>query len=331
MKVAILAGGRSSEHDVSLKSAAAVREGLHRGHHETVWVLLGRDGSWQTEDGEPVTLTPGGGLLGADVAFPVLHGPFGEDGTVQGLLELLDVPYVGSGVLASAACIDKIVFKDLMRAAGMPQVDYEGVHHAQWREDRDAVLASLERLGLPVFVKPARLGSSVGIVKVTAADDLAGALDEAFGHDPRVVVEAMAAGLEIECSVLGTPEEPEVSTPGEIELLGDADWYDYDAKYAAGGMNLVVPARITDEQTARVQQLAAEAFTRANCHGLARADFFVDGDDVLVNELNTMPGFTATSVYGKLWAASGLSYPDLVEDLCRLALRRAEAAQRYRF
>ena len=140
MKVAILAGGRSSEHDVSLRSAAAVRDGLHRGHHETVWVLLGRDGSWQTEDGEPVALTPGGGLLGADVAFPVLHGPFGEDGTVQGLLELLDVPYVGSGVLASAACIDKIVFKDLMRAAGIPQVDYEGVHDAQWREDRDTVL-----------------------------------------------------------------------------------------------------------------------------------------------------------------------------------------------
>ncbi|MGK2937394.1 MAG: D-alanine--D-alanine ligase family protein [Solirubrobacteraceae bacterium] len=331
MKVAILAGGRSSEHDVSLRSAAAVRDGLHRGHHETVWVLLGRDGSWQTEDGEPVALTPGGGLLGADVAFPVLHGPFGEDGTVQGLLELLDVPYVGSGVLASAACIDKIVFKDLMRAAGIPQVDYEGVHDAQWREDRDTVLASLERLGLPVFVKPARLGSSVGIVKVTAAEDLGAALDEAFTHDPRVVVEAMASGLEVECSVLGTPEEPEVSTPGEIELLGDADWYDYDAKYAVGGMNLVVPARITDEQTARVQQLAAEAFTRANCHGLARADFFVDGDEVLVNELNTMPGFTATSVYGKLWAASGLSYPDLVEDLCRLALRRAEAAQRYSF
>lgn len=331
MKVAILAGGRSSEHDVSLKSAAAVRDGLHRGHHETVWVQLERDGSWRTENGEPVSLTPGGGLLGADVAFPVLHGPFGEDGTVQGLLELLDVPYVGSGVLASAACIDKIVFKDLMRAAGLPQVDYEGLHHAQWREDRDTVLASLERLGLPVFVKPARLGSSVGIVKVTAAEDLAAALDEAFTHDPRVVIEAMAAGLEIECSVLGTPEEPEVSTPGEIELLGDADWYDYDAKYAAGGMNLVVPARITDEQIARVQELAAEAFTRANCHGLARADFFVDGDEVLVNELNTMPGFTATSVYGKLWAASGLSYPDLVEDLCRLALRRAEAAQRYSF
>lgn len=331
MRVAILAGGRSSEHDVSLNSAAAVRDGLHRGHHETVWVLLERDGSWRTEDGEPVTLTPGGGLLGCDVAFPVLHGPFGEDGTVQGLLELLDVPYVGSGVLASAACIDKIVFKDLMRAAGIPQVDYEGLHDARWREDRDAILADLTRLGLPVFVKPARLGSSVGIVKVTDAAALADALDEAFTHDPRVVVEAMASGLEVECSVLGTPEEPEVSTPGEIELLGEADWYDYEAKYTDGGMNLVVPARITEEQTRRVQELAAEAFSRANCHGLARADFFVDGDAVLVNELNTMPGFTATSVYGKLWAASGLSYPDLVEDLCRLALRRAEAARRYTF
>ncbi|MBJ7330635.1 MAG: D-alanine--D-alanine ligase [Solirubrobacteraceae bacterium] len=331
MKVAILAGGRSSEHDVSLKSAAAVRDGLHRGNHETVWVLLGRDGSWTTEDGEPVALTPGGGLLGCDVAFPALHGPFGEDGTVQGLLELLDVPYVGSGVLASAACIDKIVFKDLMRAAGIPQVDYAGVHHAQWRDDREQVLADLERLGTPVFVKPARLGSSVGIVKVSEPAELAGALDEAFTHDPRVVVEAMATGLEIECSVLGTPEEPEVSTPGEIELLGDADWYDYEAKYADGGMNLVVPARITEEQTKKLQELAKEAFTRANCFGLARADFFVDGDEILVNELNTMPGFTATSVYGKLWIASGLAYADLVEDLCRLAMARAQAAKAYRF
>lgn len=331
MRVAVLAGGRSSEHDVSLRSAAAVRDGLRRAGHETVWVLLERDGGWRTEDGEPVALHPGGGLLGCDVVFPVLHGPFGEDGTVQGLLELLDVPYVGSGVLASAACIDKIVFKDLMRAAGLPQVDYEGVHHARWAADRDAVLGALERLGLPVFVKPARLGSSVGIVKVTDADAMADALDEAFTHDPRVVVEAMATGLEIECSVLGTPEEPEVSTPGEIELLGDADWYDYEAKYAAGGMNLVVPARITETQAARVKQLAAEAFTRANCHGLARADFFVDGDVVLVNELNTMPGFTPTSVYGKLWAASGLAYPDLVEDLCTLAVRRHQAARRYTF
>jgi D-alanine-D-alanine ligase len=331
VKVAVLAGGRSSEHEVSLRSAAAVRDGLRRGHHDTVWVLLARDGSWRTEDGEPAVLEPGGGLLGCDVAFPVLHGPFGEDGTVQGLLELLDVPYVGSGVLASAACIDKIVFKDLMRAAGLPQVAYAGVHDARWRAGREDVLAELADLGLPVFVKPARLGSSVGIVKVTDAADLGPALDAAFTHDPRVVVEAMATGLEIECSVLGTPEEPEVSTPGEIELLGDADWYDYEAKYADGGMSLVVPARISDEQAARVQQLAAEAFTRTNCHGLARADFFVDGDTVLVNELNTMPGFTPTSAYGKLWAASGLSYPDLVEDLCRLALRRAEAAQRYSF
>lgn len=331
MKVAVLAGGRSSEHDVSLRSAAAVREGLERAHHQTVWVLLERDGSWKTEDGEPIALSPGGGLLGCDVAFPVLHGPFGEDGTVQGLLELLDVPYVGSGVLASAACIDKIVFKDLMRAAGIPQVDYEGIHHARWNAARDAVLADLERLGLPVFVKPARLGSSVGIVKVSEPDALADALDEAFTHDPRVVVEAMASGLEIECSVLGTPEEPEVSTPGEIELLGDADWYDYEAKYTDGGMQLVVPARISDEQIERVQQLAAEAFSRANCHGLARADFFVDGDQILVNELNTMPGFTPTSVYGKLWAASGLAYPDLVDDLCTLAVRRAEAARRYSF
>lgn len=330
MRVAVLAGGRSSEHDVSLRSAAAVRDGLHAGGHQTVWVELGRDGHWRDELGADVALTPGTGLLGCDVAFPALHGPFGEDGTVQGLLELLDIPYVGSGVLASAACIDKIVFKDLMRAAGLPQVDYVGLHHARWRADRLAVLADLERLGLPVFVKPARLGSSVGIVKVTDETALGAALDEAFAHDPRVVVEAMAKGLEIELSVLGPPEAPEVSTPGEIELIG-ADWYDYEAKYTDGGMRLVVPARITPEQSAKVRALAAEAFSRSNCHGLARADFFVDGDDVLVNELNTMPGFTATSVYGKLWDASGVSYPDLVRRLCELAIARAEAARTYSF
>ena len=207
MRVVVLAGGRSSEHDVSLASGASVREGLLRAGHEVLWVELDRDGTWRHDGGE-LALRPGRGLLDADAAFPVLHGPFGEDGTVQGLLELLDVAYVGSGVLASAACMDKVVSKDLMAHAGLPQVAYAGVDDARWREDPDAVTAQVAALGLPVFVKPARLGSSVGIVRVAEAGELPAALEQAFRHDPRVIVEAAAPGLEIECSVLGPTDEP---------------------------------------------------------------------------------------------------------------------------
>ncbi len=335
-RVAVLGGGRSSEHDVSLASAASVRAGLARAGHEVLAVEVARSGAW-TCDGEPVALTPGGGLLGADVAFPVLHGPFGEDGTVQGMLECLDVPYVGSGVLASAACMDKVVAKELLARAGLPQVDYRGVRHAEWAASRDDVLASLAPLGLPVFVKPARLGSSVGIVRVADAGALAGALETAFAHDPLVIVEAAASGLEIECAVLGN-DDPAVSTPGEIVLTGAngaaADgWYDYEAKYTPGGMELVVPARIPAELASRVQALAAEAFAGLGCAGLARADFFVDvaSGAVLVNELNTMPGFTETSVYGKLWAASGVPFDELLTRLVALALARFERERAYQF
>ncbi len=331
-RVAVLSGGRSSEHEVSLASAASVRAGLARAGHEVVAVEVGRSGEWTCE-GVAVALTPSGGLLGADVAFPVLHGPFGEDGTVQGLLECLDVPYVGSGVLASAACMDKVVAKELLARAGLPQVDYRGVRHAAWVADRPAVLASLEPLGLPVFVKPARLGSSVGIVRVAEAGELADALETAFAHDPLVIVEAAAGGLEVECAVLGN-DDPAVSTPGEIVLAGaDDGWYDYEAKYTPGGMELVVPARIPDELAARTRSLAAEAFAALGCAGLARADFFVDADreTVLVNELNTMPGFTETSVYGKLWAASGVPYEELLTRLVELALARFARERAYQF
>ena len=287
----MLGGGRSSEHEVSLDSAAAVRAGLGDAGHEPVEVLVGRDGRWSC-DGQPVTVEPGAGLLGTEVVFPVLHGPFGEDGTVQGLLEIADVPYVGAGVLASAACMDKLTFKDLMAQAGVPQVDYVGLRDGN---DRSAA----ERLGTPVFVKPARLGSSVGISKVSAPEELPAALDEAFAHDPLVIVEAMAHGLEVECSVTGN-DDPEASLPGEIVI--NADWYDYEAKYTPGGMELVVPARIDERTRERVRALAREVFLRVGCTGLARVDFFVeDGGEVLVNELNTMPGFTATSVFAKLF------------------------------
>ena len=320
MRVAVLAGGRSSEHDISLASAASVADGLREAGHEVVVVDLARDGGWSHE-GEPVQVEPGGGLLGADAVFPVLHGPFGEDGTIQGLLEIADVAYVGAGVLASAAAMDKVVFKRLMAAAGLPQVEWEAL-----REDDDP--ARLERLGLPVFVKPARLGSSVGISKVSAADELPAALALAFGHDPLVIVEQMAHGIEVECSVLGN-DEPEASMPGQV--IANADWYDFEAKYSEGGMELVVPAPLPDTVVERVRSLAVEAFRCVDGAGLARVDFFVDGDTVLVNELNTMPGQTTTSVYGKLWQASGLDYPQLMDRLVTLAVERYEKAKRYRF
>ncbi len=318
MRVAVLGGGRSSEHEVSLKSAAAVRDGLAQAGHEPVEVLLGRDGTW-TSGGEEVVLRAGGGLLGCDVAFPVLHGPFGEDGTVQGLLELLDVPYVGSGVLASAVCLDKLVFKDLMAQAGIRQVALSLA--------RPARRAST----FPCWVKPSRLGSSVGIVRVEREEDLAPALEQAREHDPRVIVEAHATGLEVECSVLGHADAAEVSQPGEIVLLKGDGWYDYEAKYTDGGMRLEVPARISPVALERLRELATRAYAAAGCDGLARADFFVDGDDVLLNELNTMPGFTATSVYGKLWGASGLAYPELCDRLVALAVERFDRERAHRF
>ncbi len=319
MIVAVLSGGRSSEHDVSLASGASVADGLRDAGHEVRAVTLERDGTW-VFDGEELVVAPGRGLLDADVAFPVLHGPFGEDGTVQGLLELLDVPYVGSGVLASAVCLDKVVAKDLMARAGIAQVDYAGVSAARWEASPEDVLGELASLGLPVFVKPARLGSSVGIAKVVAADELAAALDAAFAHDPCVIVEAMSAGVEVECSVLGATRAPEASEPGEIVIA--AEWYDFAAKYEPGGMELRVPAGVSEVARSRVRSVAVEAFTRFGCSGLARADFFVEGDDVLLNELNTMPGFTPTSVYAKLWEASGVAYSELVTRLCELGIAR---------
>lgn len=323
MKVVVLAGGRSSEHDVSLASGASVMAGLALAGHETELVQLGRDGSWYLR-GEALTLTPGGGLLHADAVFPVLHGPFGEDGTVQGLLEILDVAYVGSGVLASAACMDKVVFKDLMAQAGLPQVAYRLVLDGE-------PVADLGALGFPCWVKPARLGSSVGIARARDGADLDAAIAAATLHDSRVIVEATAPGVEVECAVLGTTAAPASSEPGEIVLLGDADWYDHAAKYTPGGMDLVVPARISPLARDRVRDLATTAFRAAGCSGLARADFFVAGDDVLLNELNTMPGFTTTSVYGKLWEASGLGYADLCDRLVRIACERHAAQRALRF
>jgi D-alanine-D-alanine ligase len=315
VKVAVLAGGRSSEHDVSLSSAESVRAGLADAGHEAIDVRIDRAGRW-TFEGEQLALQPSGGLLEAEVVFPALHGPFGEDGTVQGLLDLLDVPYVGAGVLASSLSMDKALFKDLMAARGVPQVDYEVV--------RDG--GSARTLGPPVFVKPARLGSSVGISKAISEVELDRALALAFEHDPVVVVERMASGMEVECSVLGN-REPEASTPGEI-VIRASDWYDYEAKYTDGGMELVVPARtpLLDD----VRRLAVEVFEIVGCAGMARVDFFVTEEGVLVNELNTIPGFTATSVFAKLWEAGGVAYPELLDRLLLLAVERHAEERRYR-
>jgi D-alanine-D-alanine ligase len=277
-----------------------------------------------------VTVTPGRGVEDVDVVFPVLHGPFGEDGTLQGLLECLDVPYVGAGVLASALCMDKAMFKELMGHVGLPQVEYRVVAAEELASDRAGVLARLQALGLPVFVKPARLGSSVGIVRVGAVEELPGALATAFEHDPLAVVEAAARGLEVECSVIGNGD-PVASEPGEIVLAaGEAGWYDYAAKYTPGGMQLVVPARVPGWMRERIQTIAIEAFRRTGCTGLARVDFFIEGERVLLNELNTMPGFTSTSVFASLFEASGVPYAELLDRLVQLAFERHAALGRHR-
>jgi D-alanine-D-alanine ligase len=322
MKVAVLCGGRSSEHDVSLRSGEAVARGLEQAGHEALPVTISRNGSWSFR-GDPVELLPATGLLDADAAFPALHGPFGEDGSVQGVLEWLDVPYVGSDVLASAVCMDKLTLKRLFAQAGLPQVGFVDAGEAGWRE-------RCEALGLPLWVKPSRLGSSVGISRVESlGEELDAALALALRHDPRVIVEASARGREVECSLLGN-DRVEASLPGEVVAHGD--WYDYETKYSDGGMELVVPAPLEGERAERLRELAIAAFQLGGCAGLARCDFFVEPDgEILVNEINTMPGFTETSVYAKLWEASGLAYPDLCDRLLKLAIERHIKARSHEF
>jgi D-alanine-D-alanine ligase len=321
MRVAVLSGGRSSEHDVSLRSGASVARGLEEAGHEVVAVTIERDGRW-LRDGATLELTPAAGLLGADAVFPALHGAFGEDGSVQGLLELLDVPYVGSTVLASAICMDKLTLKRLFASRGIPQVDFVAHGEEGWR-------ARCEAMGLPLWVKPSRMGSSVGVTRVDDLDDLTAAVELARRHDPRVIVEAAAAGREVECSVLGN-EAPLTSEPGEIAAA--AELYDFESKYGQGGMELRVPAPIAATEAERVRELAASTFALAGCSGLARCDFFVEpGGEVLVNEINTMPGFTETSVYAKLWEASGTPYPDLCNRLVELARERHDGARAHAF
>jgi D-alanine-D-alanine ligase len=327
-------GGRSSEHDISVASARSVVDGLDSARYDVRAIEIGQDGRWQLDSpqarlgvGDEKLPVPADGspspFEGVDVVFPVLHGPFGEDGTVQGFLELAGVAYVGAGVTASALCMDKDLFKAVMRDKGVPVV--ESITLLDRHRDRVE-----NPFGFPVVVKPARLGSSVGISIVKEQEDLAAAVDLALEHDEKVLLEQFVSGVEVECSVLGN-EEPIASIPGEIVPLV-SDWYDFAAKYDEGGMELLIPPRLDERTIARVQELAVAAFVASDCEGMARVDCFVREDgEVLVNELNTIPGFTSTSVYAKLFEASGIPYAELLDRLVELALERHERRARLRY
>ncbi len=336
LRVAVLAGGRSSEHAISQASARSVLEALDPARYESTTIEIGRDGRWELAAGSspaglpahvgetlPVlaqSSSPALVLGKVDVVLPILHGPFGEDGTVQGLLELAGVPYVGAGVAASALCMDKDLFKAVLRDRSIPVAK-----NVTLREGDPAE----HPFPYPVFVKPARLGSSVGISKVHDETELHDAVALARRHDDKVLIEEMVEGVEVECGVLGN-SNPIASEVGEI--VAHAEWYDYSAKYDEGGMDLVVPARIAPEAIEEVRRLAVESFVATECEGMARIDFFVrPGGEVVVNELNTIPGFTSTSVYAKLFEASGISYSELLDWLIELALERHERRSRLEF
>jgi D-alanine-D-alanine ligase len=328
-RIAVILGGRSSENAISVASAASVIDALERSGNDVVAVQIDREGHWELGTGtkaiESGERLPGKEiattLSDVDVVFPVLHGPFGEDGTVQGLLELAGVPYVGAGVLASALCMDKDMFKSVLRDHGVPVT--ENITLRLGDEPRNP-------FDYPVFVKPARLGSSVGITKAHDDEELRRGVALAFEHDEKVLVERFVSGIEVEVGVLGN-QRPIASLPGEIVVTHN-EWYDFEAKYDEGEMDLVVPARITEEQIERAQELAVRAFVASDCEGMARADMFVrDDGEVLVNELNTIPGFTSTSVYARLFEASGIGYSELLQRLADLAVERFERRRLLRY
>jgi D-alanine-D-alanine ligase len=384
MRVGVLFGGRSGEHEVSLLSAASVLNAIDRNKYEVVPIGISKEGRWLMSSeserllkgehrsdnprhlraGDPAS-TPGAAVLArgdsvlvppepgtdhhslipfesaghaparaidVDVIFPVLHGTFGEDGTIQGLLELAGIPYVGAGVLGSAAGMDKDVMKRLFAAAGLPIVKHVTVLRAQWEKEPKKIKRLIEsKLKYPLFVKPANLGSSVGISKAHDGKELAPAMDLAAGYDRKIIVEQGAGkkkkARELECSVLGN-DSPTASLPGEVVPI--KEFYDYAAKYLDEGSELVIPAKLPKKMTKQVQQMAIAAFQAVDCAGLARVDFLLDPDNgkLYVNEINTMPGFTAISMYPKLWAASGLEYPKLIDRLIELALERHQEKSR---
>ena len=361
-RVLVLFGGESGEHGISCATAAGVVEAIDHDRYQVVTVGITQEGQWVPVDfnsdqfqlsdagvGEVPTenrqlfLAPGNGhvvslptqlgpefsladLGSFDVVFPLLHGPFGEDGTVQGLLEMMHLPYVGCGVLASAAAMDKPTTKVLLHEAGLPAGKWETVTAGQWNRDRSGVMERLEGLGLPVFVKPARAGSSLGITKVSAADDMEAAIIKAQAVDPRVIVEQELTGFEVECAVLQAVDgHPNTSEPGRITMRDDVVFYDYKTKYfGEDSVSLEIPAKIPEHLATQVREIAAKAFEALGCEGLARVDFFVDPekDSVVINEINTMPGFTPFSMYPKLWEHMGIGYSQLMEKLISLALAR---------
>jgi D-alanine-D-alanine ligase len=354
--VAVVFGGRSTEHGISIVSAGGVLAALDPQKYDVVALGITPEGNWVPASTTPQALsnrtlpaiTDGGSdvqpddgltvdgrgdqsrvaidrsvavlevLSQVDVVFPVLHGRFGEDGTIQGLLEMVGVPYVGSGVFASAAAMDKAHTKRLLEADGLPVGTYQVL-----RKGADASAVDIDRLGLPIFVKPTRSGSSVGITKVTSAGDLQDALDEAFAHDDKVIIESAVVGREIECGVLtGRDGVPQASLPAEIRLVRGHDWYDFEAKYLDDACEFDIPADIGPQAVRKVQEMACRAFESLDCAGLARVDFFMRSDGSLViNEINTMPGFTPISMYPKMWAASGVDYPELIDRLIAAALK----------
>ena len=355
-RIAILFGGRSAEHEISVISARSVIDALDPERYEVVPIGVTKQGHWQLMPGGPPVLPPGsrealpevtersgpevaldqepgsqtlvaedGSRTPIDVVFPVMHGPHGEDGSIQGFLEMAGVPYVGAGVLASAVGMDKAVQKVLFRAAGIPVIEHEVVHEREWEEDPEAVEARAAHLGYPLFAKPSTLGSSVGVTKVHETGELRGALEEAFRYGRKALLErSVEGGREIEVAVLGN-DDPVASVAGEIVPRGH-EFYSYEAKYLdQEGAELIIPAPIPAETLEEAQRLAVAGFLALDCAGLARVDFFLrQTGGLLVNEINTIPGFTQISMYPKLWEASGLSYPELIDRLVELALERHE-------
>lgn len=351
-RLAVLFGGRSGEHEVSVMSARSIISAVDRERYSILPIAITPDGRWWLspdpapafesgrvgEEGEPIALVPGSGsfvqlsgsvITPVDVAFPVLHGPHGEDGTVQGLLELARIPYVGAGVLGSAAGMDKIIMKQLFRVHGLPIADFSGLARHEWERGPDAVCSRIEEaIGYPCFVKPANLGSSVGISRAAGRDGLIRAIDSACLYDSRIIVECAVSGRELECSVLGNMT-PRASVVGEIRP--GREFYDYRAKYVDDCSELIIPAVLEQSVSDRVRELAVAAFQAIDCAGMARVDFFLSSDgEVLVNEINTIPGFTRISLYPKLWEATGLPWPRLIDSLVELALERHADRERNR-
>ncbi|HEY8529972.1 MAG TPA: D-alanine--D-alanine ligase [Paenibacillaceae bacterium] len=377
IRVGLVYGGRSGEHEVSLQTALSVARAFDYGRYELIPFFIDKQGKWRS--GPPLTAPPesveqlmlGPGEAGAaaggdihpatgasaiipfvrgmlaeaereeagreedgpaiDVMFPLLHGTFGEDGTIQGLFEMAGVPYVGAGVLASAAGMDKVIMKQLFRQAGLPVANFIHFTKYEWNRDRERILAEAEeRLGYPCFVKPANLGSSVGVSKARKREELAAAIEKALQFDRKVLVEEFIDAREIEVSVLGN-DEPRASVPGEI--VSSNEYYDYNAKYVDGKSVMIIPAEIPPETAEEARAMAVRAFRAIDCSGLCRADFFLRRSDgkLLINEVNTMPGFTQFSMYPQLWKASGLSYPELLDELIRLALERFRERQSLKY